>query len=308
MASGHEGGGPGEPGRGHGPISITAINGSQLSLKTDDGWTRTIDASGATVSEPAGTAITLADLNVGDQVGFSQTRNADGSYKITAVVRIPPHAGGTVRSVDASSATLMLPDGTTKTIGLTSATTYILQGQAATAADLRVGARVHVVGSLDGSGNFTATRVDIAPAEVQGIVTARTSSTITITDRAGATVVVNVDASTTYHSRGDNAASLADVAAGDFLEAEGSLNSDGSITANRVHFGTAGPCGCGGPGDGNGGNGFGPRGPGHGFGCHDGHRFGGHDGHGFGHGPGDPANPADPGNPNASPAPSPGAG
>ena len=137
---GHRGGpgGPGDggPGRGRGPISITAINGSQLSLKTDDGWTRTIDASGATITEAGGATITLGDLKVGDQIAFRQTRNADGTYKITDVTRIPPQAGGTVKSADANSVTVTLPDGTTKTIALTGSTTFTINGKAATAADL----------------------------------------------------------------------------------------------------------------------------------------------------------------------------
>ena len=64
MASPWRGGGPGGPGSGRSrwsrsadsaPSRITAINGSQLSLKTDDGWTRTIDATGATITEQGGT-------------------------------------------------------------------------------------------------------------------------------------------------------------------------------------------------------------------------------------------------------------
>jgi Cu/Ag efflux protein CusF len=274
-------GGPGGPGRGFGAVSITAINGSQLSLKTDDGWTRTIDAAGATVTEADGTAITLADLKVGDQIGFRQTRNADGTYTVTQIVRIPPQASGTVKSVDANSATLTLPDGTTKTIGLTSSTTYTLNGNAATAADLKVGTRVHATGTVDANGNFTATKVAIAPADVHGTVTAKSGNTITLKDQAGASVTVNVDGSTTYASRGSTAAGLADIAVGDVLEAEGTLNADGSLTATRVEYGTPGQGGFGGPGFG--GPGF--HGPG-------GHRGPGGNGNGNGTAP------------NASPVPS----
>ena len=135
-------GGHGGPGKGFGGVTITAVNGSQLSLKTDDGWTRTIDATGATVTELDGTAITTGDLKAGDQISFRQTRNTDGTYTISTIVRIPPQAAGTVKSVDASSATLTLPDGTTKTIGLMPAPRYTLNGKAATAADLKVGTRV----------------------------------------------------------------------------------------------------------------------------------------------------------------------
>jgi len=286
---GHRGGpggpvGPddGRPGRGRGPISITAINGSQFSLKTGDGWTRTIDANGATITEAGGATITLGDLKVGDQVAFKQTRNADGTYKITDVTRIPPHAGGTVKSVDANSATVTLPDGTTKTLALTGSTMYTMNGKPATAADLKTGTRIHATGTVDGSGNFTATKVEIAPAEVHGTVTAKTATTVTVKDASGATVTINVDGSTTYATRGNTSATLADVAVGNGLEAEGTLAGDGSLKATSVRFGQAGDGGPGMHGPGMHG-GFGPGGMGH--------------GHGFRNGGNRP-------HPNAAPAPS----
>ena len=282
--------GPGGPGRGHGPVSISAINGSQVSLKTDDGWTRTIDATGTTITEQGGAAITIGDLTVGDQIGFGETRNTDGTFKITTIIRIPPQASGTVKSVDANSATLTLPDGTTKAIALTGSTTYTLNGKAAAAADLGLGTRVHATGTVAGSGAFTATKIDIAPAQVAGTVTAKTANTITIKDRSGASFTITVDGSTTYGRRGANAATLADVAVGDVLEAEGTLNGDGSLKATSIRFGQPGPGGFGGPGPG----GFGGPGMGGGFG----HGVGPGRGPGFGHGGGNQPDG------NATPAPS----
>src|SRR5207248_1311851 len=181
---------------------------------------------------------------------------SDGTFKITDIVRIPPQTAGTVKNVDATSATLTLPDGSTKTIGLTGSTTYNVKGKAATAADLKAGVRVHAVGTVDSNGAFTATQVDIAPAVVAGTVTAKSANSITLNDRAGGTITVNVDSSTTYQTRGNASASLADVAVGDMLEAEGTLNTDGSLNATAVQYGAPGAGGYG-PG-GLGPGGFGP--------------------------------------------------
>ena len=78
-------------------ISITGIDGSKLSLRTSDGWTRTIDSSGATITK-SGRTIALADLKVGDQISFREARQSDGSYKVTAIQVLPaknqPGAGG----------------------------------------------------------------------------------------------------------------------------------------------------------------------------------------------------------------------
>jgi hypothetical protein len=273
-------GGPGRGGPGRGAISITAISGSNLSLKTADGWTRTIDATGATITAQDGSALTLGDLKVGDQIVFRETRNADGTFKITAIVRLQPQADGSVKAVDATSITLTAPDGSTKTIGITSATKYTLKGQAATAADIKVGDRVHALGTTDTAGSFTATTVDIAPAVVGGTVTAKTASSITITDRGGTTVTIHVDSTTTYQTRGNASASLADVAVGNLVDAEGTLNADGSLNATAVQFGA--------PGQGEG-RPFG--GPGRGRGPNGGK-------------PGIPGNPANPVNPGTTPAPS----
>lgn len=231
-------GGKGGHGDGHGPhgqITITGISGTQLSLKTDDGWTRTIDAAGAAVREGDQT-IPLGDLKVGDQIAFRQTRNSDGTFKITDIRRFPPHAAGVVKSVDATSATLTLPDGTTRTIVLTGSTAYTLMGKSATKDALRVGTRAFARGTVAADGTFTATKITIAPAVVIGQVTAKTDSSITVKSVRGDTVIINVDASTTYQARGSQSASLADVTVDGIIEADGAQNADGSLDASTVRI------------------------------------------------------------------------
>jgi len=56
-----------------GAISITAISGTKLALTTADGWTRTIDAAGATVQK-SGQTVALSTLKVGDSIAFDQAR------------------------------------------------------------------------------------------------------------------------------------------------------------------------------------------------------------------------------------------
>ena len=71
-------------------ITITAINGSDLSLKTDDGWTRTISVTSTTTITKGGATITVADLAVGDQIAFAQDRSTGGTYTVTAIKIILP--------------------------------------------------------------------------------------------------------------------------------------------------------------------------------------------------------------------------
>jgi hypothetical protein len=97
-----------------GPITITAIDGSHLSLKTDDGWTRTITTTSSTVITKGGQTIATSGLKVGDQIRFSQVRNAGGSYAITAIVVPTPEAGGEVTAVGGSTITVKGKGGSTR--------------------------------------------------------------------------------------------------------------------------------------------------------------------------------------------------
>ena len=238
-------------------ITITKIDGSELSLATADGWTRTIDAAGATIHQGDQT-ITVADLNVGDQIRFAETRNADGTYKITDIVVVAPTADGTVKSVAGSVLTSIQRDGTAEPITLTSSTTYQLGGQPATVDALTAGAQVHVEGTIASDGKFTATAIRIQPATAAGTVTATSATSITVKDQAGSSTVIDVNASTKYGRRGAAAASLADVKIGSFVVAQGRRNADGSIAASQVVVLPAGPGK--GPGHPKGPGGPGPKG------------------------------------------------
>lgn len=152
-------GGPGLRGRGHGGITITAISGNDISLKTGDGWTRTITVDSGTTYTKAGVAIALADLKVGDQIGFRQTKETDGSYTIDRIAVILPHLGGLVTAIDGSTITVAQRDGTSGTIKVTGDTTYTVAGAAATLADVKVGMVLMAQGAENNDGSLTATAV-----------------------------------------------------------------------------------------------------------------------------------------------------
>lgn len=247
-------------------ITITKIDGSSLSLQTTDGWTRTIDATGATITE-GGNTITLADLKVGDQISFREARQSDGTYKITTITVLLPMASGTVTAVGASSVTITQSGGTSKTLTLTGSTTYTEAGAKVTESAMVVGVRIMAQGTVDSAGNFTATAVTILPSSVQGTVASKTATTIAVTTTAGKTVTVDVSSATKYSVRGVSAPTLANVAVGDRITAQGTLNADGSLAATMVQAGPNDQPGFGGFG----GHGFGGRGGFGGFGGPGGH-------------------------------------
>ncbi|MEA2519010.1 MAG: hypothetical protein QOF49_1090 [Chloroflexota bacterium] len=243
-------GGPGGPGGdvgrggpangGFGKVSVTAISGSNLSLATDDGWTRTIAATSATTITRGGEPATLADVRVGDEIRFRETRNADATFTITAINIVLPRAAGTVTAVGTDTITITLRDGTSKTIATTGATTYRLGKAAATRADVQVGATIAAAGEQAGDGTLTAKTVTIRLPHVQGTVAATTADTITVTRRDGTTVTIHVAAGATIRVAGVGAAVLSDVKAGMVVAAAGTQRPDGSIDATDVRAGQFG--------------------------------------------------------------------
>ncbi len=147
-------------GHGFGGITITAISGSNISLKTVDGWTRSITIASDTALTKGPTTIALSDLKVGDEIRFAQARQADGSFTITKLTIVLPHARGAVTAVSDSSITVTRLDGTATTIKVTSSTTYEVDrttGKALT--DVKIGMLVGAIGTLNSDGSLTATAV-----------------------------------------------------------------------------------------------------------------------------------------------------
>ena len=141
-------------------ITIAAINGSSLSLETVDGWTRTITVGSATTFTKAGQTLTLADLAVGDQIGFNQERQTDGTYTITAIKVVLPAIGGEVTAVAGNTITVTGKDGTTGTIHVDGDTTYEVDGTSGKAlSDITVGSFLVAEGTLRADGSLDADRV-----------------------------------------------------------------------------------------------------------------------------------------------------
>jgi hypothetical protein len=77
--------------------------------------------------------------------------------------------------------------------------------------------------------------IEVVLPSVAGIVTAKTSSTITLRQSDGSSVTVHVNGSTQFRVQGvTGAAKLSDVAVGMGLVANGEKNADGSLNASRV--------------------------------------------------------------------------
>ena len=144
---------------GFGAITITSIAGSDLALKTDDGWTRTITVTSTTTITKGGATIAVGDLAIGDEIRFAEEKATDGSYTITAVAVIMPRAGGEVTAIDGQTLTVTQRDGTTATIHVDAETTYQVDGAAGALSDIKVGSFIVAEGTLRPDGSLDAADV-----------------------------------------------------------------------------------------------------------------------------------------------------
>jgi hypothetical protein len=224
-------------GQGFRDITITAISGSNVTLATDDGWTRTIAVTDAVDLTKGGQDIAVSDLAVGDQVRFRQTRNDDGTYTVEALAVVVPSVRGEVSDVSSTRFKITTRDGSVWTIAVNGSTVYQYGTGTGTLADVTNGTKAVVLGTSTGDNALTATTVRVAADKAVGAVTAKTADTITITKRNGSTVTVHVDADTTYLVPGVENADLGDVAVDMAIGVSGRERADGSIDADAVATG-----------------------------------------------------------------------
>lgn len=187
-----------------------------------------------TMITKGGVTIAAADLKAGDVIRFHEVRAADGTYSVDRITVPTPQTGGVVSVVASGSLTITDRGGATQTIVLTPKTAYTLGQSIGSRADVKVGSRVEIEGSVDGT-TFTALTVHVELAHLDGTVTKKTATEITIAQRDGTTSTIHVSGSTTYSAKGAAAAALAGVAVGDRVSADGTLRADGSLDAVAVH-------------------------------------------------------------------------
>ncbi len=121
----------------------------------------------------------------------------------------------------------------TITITVASTTTYTMAGAPIALAGIDTGAQISVQGKGTSRTAIAATSVEVILPSERGVVSDVSGSTLTVTGFDGRAYVVTVGTSTRYQKAGQSAA-VSDVANGTAIQAEGTLNSDGSMSALLV--------------------------------------------------------------------------
>jgi len=126
-----------------------------------------------------------------------------------------------------------------RTVRTDAATQFVDGSQSRTFADLRIGMRVHVKGSLSGD-TFTARRVELQnsnttlPVNVNGIIDSLTGSASAFQFKIGSRLVKG-DAQTTFFGDGDKPDSFATLKEGSRVEVKGEQRDD-FVYAVRIHI------------------------------------------------------------------------
>ncbi|MFA7309781.1 MAG: DUF5666 domain-containing protein, partial [Candidatus Paceibacterota bacterium] len=158
---------------------------------------------------------------------------------------------GTVSAISGSTITVTSKDGVTYTVNASGATLAGSEGTSFTLADVKVGDKVNVRGTVSGT-TVTATKIvdgrirarnflDAIGAVGAGIVSSINGSSFTLSPSVGSssTTTVSTNASTTYRVNGSATTSNA-LVVGSRVLVQGTSTSDTSITASLVSIFTNG--------------------------------------------------------------------
>ncbi|HJW13176.1 MAG TPA: DUF5666 domain-containing protein [Thermoanaerobaculia bacterium] len=199
---------------------------------------------------PAGTVdlqFSRADINARAPVVLTS-----GTNQITAAVRgstavITPrgHAGeeieGLVQANNSGGSLVVLDQRLGAVTAKADSSTLIRRGNTVIPlSQIQVGMRVHVKAMLQGDGTYLATEILLqdenvgGEREVEGTVASVDSGakSFVVTTVSGP-ITVKTDSATTFKKKG-SAASFSDVVMGAMVEAEGTLQADGSVLARKV--------------------------------------------------------------------------
>ena len=252
--------GPGRPGHGllHGVI--TAINGGVLTLQRQGpggSGTLMVDTTSATAFRGGpgakAVALSLAQLRVGDRVAVRGTLSGSTVSATAVDVQPAPPLTGVITAINGGVLTLQRqgPGGSgTLTVDATSATAFRggpgAKATALTLAQLRVGERVMVRGTLSGS-TVSATAVAVQPAPpLTGVITAINGGVLTLQRQGpGGSGTLTVDTTSATAFRGGPGAksstlTLGALRVGERVMVRGTL-SGSTVSATALAVQPAGP-------------------------------------------------------------------
>lgn len=181
--------------------TISVVSATSITVLSPQGVLTTYAIDASTTVFAGRTASTLSALAVGERVMIIPSTSAATSAGSIIIAPSERQGEGVITAVSATSITLSSKHGSRSTFSIDASTTVTKAGGVATLADLVVGERVHVVPSATSA--TSAASIAIVPSEqrgpgeeVEGVVTAVSSSSITVQGRHGTSSTFSIDATT----------------------------------------------------------------------------------------------------------------
>ena len=203
--------------------TVTAINGSVLSITSEHGSALTVNTSGTTTYEMGGSASTFSAIVVGSKIfaaGLPDT--APSTLDATAIwIKAPcTRVSGVVTAVDPVGNTITVErhHGVPVVYPTSTTTTYFAGKAAVTSSAVMVGERVTL--TLTSTTPQTVTNVLIHLEAVVGTVTAITGTVLTVSGHHGTMYTVNTGTTTTY-SQGGSSSTFSAITVGSSIAALG---------------------------------------------------------------------------------------
>jgi hypothetical protein len=197
------GGGGGQNADVEGTVGAVNAGAGTITINPRDGGAAvSLTTNSSTRITRNGAAATLADLKAGDRVAAQYDPTTNVATRIEAESETghqPSEVDGQVTAVSATSITIAPHSGDPVTLTLDATTVIYVNGQRAAAADLKVGDRAQA--EYDATTKVAAKiaverETNQEPAEVEGQVTAASSTSVTIAPHEGSPVTLTLNSST----------------------------------------------------------------------------------------------------------------
>ncbi|MHB1088129.1 MAG: DUF5666 domain-containing protein, partial [Acidimicrobiales bacterium] len=140
---------------------------------------------------------------------------------------------GQVTAVSATSVTVQDEHGTPVVLAITPTTTFMIGSSATTASTLAVGERVLV--QVSPTAPNTATQITIRLVRVEGVVSAVSATSLTLSRGEGWTFNVSLSPATTFTS-GTTPVTISALTAGVRVEVQGVLGVNNTVAATNVNI------------------------------------------------------------------------
>ena len=197
--------------------------------------TATITVSGSTTYTRAGKPASLSDVTAGSVLAVEGTPSSDTSFAATSIEIVLPHREGVVTAISGNNLTVTGFDARVYTISVDANTGYARAGKTATLSDIAIGSLIDAEGTVGSAPSIlSALAITIELPRVAGKVTAITGDTVTVSGPDGTNSTIHLSSVTTYHAGKQSAATRSDVTVGSFVEAQGTVEADGTLDALDV--------------------------------------------------------------------------